>query len=326
MTQTATAFVVDAPGRGSLQTVELPDPAPGDVVVRTLWTGISRGTETTVFTGRVPESERERMRAPFQRGEFPGPVMYGYLNVGVVEQGPAALMGREVFCLSPHQSRYVVPASGVLPLPDGVPARRAVLAGAVETAVTVLWDAEPLVGDRIAVIGGGMIGAAICRLLRALPGVEVTLVDVDESKRDLARSLGVGFATPDDAPAGQDIVINASGSGDGLQLGLRLVADEGEVIEASWYGDREVTLRLGEDFHSRRLSIRASQVGRVPARRRGSRSTRDRLALALLLLRDPAFDTLLTGTSGWQELPDALAALASGRLNALCHTIDWSAP
>jgi threonine dehydrogenase-like Zn-dependent dehydrogenase len=303
--------------------VPLPAPGPDDVLVRALWSGVSRGTETLVFRGLVPAGERERMRAPFQEGDFPGPVKYGYLGVGVVEQGPPALTGRTVFCLHPHQTRYVVPADAVLPVPDGVPARRAVLAGAVETAVNALWDAAPLVGDRVTIVGAGMIGCSVARLVARFPGVEVALVDVDGTRAEVAERLGVGFTGPADAAGGRDLVVHTSGTGEGLQLSLDLLAREGTVVDLSWYGDREVTLRLGGAFHSQRLALRASQVGTVAPARRGSRSTRDRLALALDLLRDPAFDALLTGTSPFDELPDVLGRLSDGSLPALCHTISY---
>ncbi|BDZ52070.1 hypothetical protein GCM10025867_43110 [Frondihabitans sucicola] len=222
----ATAFWVERPGVGALKAQRLPEPGERDVVVRTMHSAVSRGTETTVFTGHVPASERERMRAPFQEGEFGGPVKYGYLNVGRVVEGPQSLRGRVVFTLYPHQSAFVVPADAVVPVPDGVPARRAVLAGAVETAVNVLWDAAPLVGDRITVIGAGMIGCCIARLAQALPGSDVILIDTDESRRAIASRLGAGFATSN-AATGRDVVINASGSADGLQLALELAVTEG---------------------------------------------------------------------------------------------------
>jgi len=320
----ATAFWIDGPGTGTLRPAPLTAPGDGELLVRTLHTGVSRGTETTVLGGRVPQSEHDRMRAPFQEGDFPWPVKYGYLNVGVVEDGPSALRGRTVFTLFPHQSAFVVPVDAVVPVPDAVPARRAVLAGAVETAVTVLWDAAPLLGDRLTVVGAGMIGCSVARLAAGIPGVEVVLVDADPAKRDIAAQLGVGFALPKDAPRDRDIVVNASGAEAGLRLALETVVTEGEVIEASWYGDRPVSLPLGADFHARRLTIRASQVGSVPPRRRGSRTTRDRLALAVDLLRDPAFDALLTGESSWRDLPRVMAALADGRTADLCHTIDWT--
>ncbi len=320
----ATAFWLEAPGRGALRSEAIPDPAAGEVRVRTLYTGISRGTESLVFRGEVPAGERERMRAPFQRGDFPAPVAYGYLNVGVVEQGPLELEGRTVFTLFPHQSAFVVPASAVAVVPVGVPARRAVLAGAVETAVNILWDAAPLVGDRITVIGAGMIGAAVARLAGGIPGADIAVVDVDRAKRQVCDSLGVAYFHPGDAPQDRDLVIDTSGSAAGLQLAIETAATEGEIIEASWFGDRPVELRLGGDFHSRRLTIRSSQVGAVAPRRRASRSTGDRLALAMQLLQDDAFDHLLTGTSPWRDLPAVMADIAAGALPGLCHTIDWS--
>ncbi|GAB3586347.1 zinc-binding alcohol dehydrogenase [Leifsonia lichenia] len=320
----ATAFWTERPGSGSLRSEPVAEPGDGDVLVRTLHTAVSKGTESTVFGGHVPVSEYDRMRAPLQDGDFPWPVKYGYLNVGTVEHGPSGLRGRLVFTLFPHQSAFVVPADAVVPVPEGVPARRAVLAGAVETAVNVLWDAAPLLGDRITVVGAGMIGCSVARLAQRIPGVEVVLVDADPSRRAVAERLGVGFALPEDAPRDRDLVVNASGSEAGLRLALETVVDDGEVIEASWYGDRPVTLTLGADFHVRRLTIRSSQVGAVALRRRARRTTRDRLTLALDLLRDPAFDALLTSASSWRELPQVLAALAEGRTADICHTIDWT--
>lgn len=319
----ATAFWVDAPTQGSLHSEEVGEPGPGDVLVRSLHTGVSRGTESIVFRGEVPATEGDRMRAPFQDGDFPGPVKYGYLNVGIVEHGPRELTGRTVFTLFPHQSVFVVPRSAIAVVPDGVPARRAVLAGAVETAVNILWDAAPLVGDRVSVVGAGMIGCAVARLARGIPGIDVTLVDIDLAKADVCARLGVAYAHPDDAPKDRDVVIDTSGSAGGLQLALETAATEGEIIEASWFGDRAVSLRLGADFHSRRLTIRSSQVGTVAPRRRGTRTTTERLALALELLRDPVFDELLTHESSWRDLPGVLAAIAAGTSPGLCHTIDW---
>jgi threonine dehydrogenase-like Zn-dependent dehydrogenase len=263
------------------------------------------------------------MRAPFQDGELPGPVKYGYLNVGVVEHGPADLLGRTVFCLYPHQTAYLAAASQVLPVPDGVPPRRAVLAGTVETAINALWDVPPLIGDRVSVVGAGMVGCCLARLLAGIPGTRVTLVDVNPDRAETAASLGVDFALPATAADGQDLVLHTSATAAGLQLALDLTADEATVLELSWYGDTEVSLALGGTFHSGRLAIRASQVGRVAPARRASRSGTDRLALALELLRDPAFDALLTGSSRFDELPETMARLAAGELPALCHTISY---
>jgi threonine dehydrogenase-like Zn-dependent dehydrogenase len=319
----ALAFWLRAPGVGEIRPVTLPEPGHDEVMVRTLRSGVSRGTETLVFRGGVPPSQYAAMRAPFQEGDFPGPVKYGYLNVGAVQQGPARLRGRTVFCLYPHQTAYVVPAAAVTVVPEDVPPARAVLAGTVETAVNALWDAAPMLGDRVAVVGAGMVGCCVARLLSRFPGVQVTLVDVDRSRAGVAAAIGAGFALPADAADGRDLVVHASATSEGLQRSLDLLAPEGTVIDLSWYGDSEVRLSLGGAFHSGRLGIRASQVGTVSPARRGRRTTADRLALALELLRDPAFDALVTGQSRFGELPEVMARLAAGSLPALCHTITY---
>ncbi|KAB1149726.1 zinc-binding alcohol dehydrogenase [Streptomyces luteolifulvus] len=323
MNRTARAFWLASPGQGEIRDVALTDPGEDEVLVRTLWSGVSRGTETLVFSGGVPGSQHAAMRAPFQEGEFPAPVKYGYLNVGVVEEGPERLVGQTVFCLYPHQTRYVVPASAVTPLPAGLPAERAVLAGTVETAVNALWDAAPLVGDRIAVVGGGMVGCSVAALLARFPGVRVQLVDADPARAKTAEALGVGFAAPEDALGECDLVVHASATEQGLTRSLELLTAEGTVLELSWYGDRRIGLPLGEAFHSRRLVIRSSQVGTVSPARRSSRTYADRLALALDLLADPALDALVTGECAFEELPDVLPRLASGEIPALCHRVRY---
>jgi len=320
----ARAFWIREPGCGEIRAVGLPQPAPEEVLVRTIRSGISRGTETLVFRGGVPPEQRVRMRAPFQDGDFPGPVKYGYLNVGGVEEGPAELRGRTVFCLYPHQTAYVVPAAAVSVVPDDVPPARAVLAGTVETAINALWDAAPAVGDRAAVVGGGMVGCCIARLLSRYPGVRVTLVDVDSDRGPVAAALGVDFALPEDAPEGLDLVLHTSATSAGLQRSIDLLAPEGTVIDLSWYGTKEVRLSLGGAFHDRRLAIRSSQVGVISPARASRRTMPDRLTLALELLRDPAFDALLSGESHFDELPEVMARLADGSLPALCHTISYA--
>jgi threonine dehydrogenase-like Zn-dependent dehydrogenase len=319
----AHAFWLRAPGCGEIRRVALPEPGREDVLVRTVRSGVSRGTETLVFGGHVPRSQHESMRAPFQEGDFPGPVKYGYLNVGVVEQGPPELRGRTVFCLYPHQTTYVVPAAAVAVVPEDVPPSRAVLAGTVETAVNALWDAGPLIGDRVTVVGAGMVGCCVARLLSRFPAVRVTLVDVDPARADVAAALGAEFALPADAPDSQDLVVHASATSAGLQRSLELLAPEATVIDLSWYGDHDVRLSLGGAFHSKRLAIRASQVGTLAPARGARRTTADRLAVALELLRDSAFDAVITGQSRFCELPDVMAELAAARLPALCHTITY---
>jgi NADPH:quinone reductase-like Zn-dependent oxidoreductase len=320
----ARGFWIVAPGRGGLRRAVLPALAAGNVRVRTLASAISRGTESLVFHGRVPESQFQAMRCPFQEGSFPAPVKYGYAAVGIVEAGPDALVGRRVFCLHPHQDRFDVPADAVLPVPDAVPDARAALAANMETAINALWDAAPLVGDRIAVVGAGVVGCLAASLAARLPGTRVELVDVNPARAPLAAALGCRFAPPGEATCDADLVIHASGSAAGLATALHLAGFEATVLELSWYGDASVAAPLGEEFHSRRLTLRASQVGEVAPARRTRRSRRQRLALALELLADPVYDRLLTGESPFDELPSVLARLAAAPGDALCQIVRYS--
>ena len=321
------AFWTVAPGRGELRRETLPPLRDGDVLVRSLYSAISRGTESLVFRGEVPPSEFQRMRAPFQQGDFPAPVKYGYINVGVVEAGcgaqAEALIGRRVFCLYPHQQAYIVPATAVVALPDAVPSARAVLAANLETAINAVWDASPTLGDRIAVVGGGVLGALVAWLCARIPGTEVELIDLDPSRAALATALGAGFALPDGARENCDLVIHASGAPAGLARALELAGDEATVLEMSWYGQRSVALALGEAFHARRLTLRSSQVGRLPPRQAPRWTYRRRMELALSLLVDSLPDVLISGESDFASLPDTLQRLSSAPAGALCHRIRY---
>lgn len=264
------------------------------------------------------------MRAPFQEGSFPAPVKYGYINVGVIEAGPAALVGRPIFALYPHQTRYVVPASAVHALPEGLPARRALLAANMETALNIVWDAKLSVGDRIAVIGGGVVGCLAAWIAGGVRGCQVELVDINPSRRPVAGTLGVEFAAPEAASGDADVVIHASGSAEGLQLALTLAAFEARIVEASWYGSRAVSLPLGHAFHSRRLTLTSSQVGTIAGPQRARWDTRRRMALALDLLKVPALDVLLDGRSAFDDLPRTMIAVADRASEMLCHCVDYA--
>lgn len=324
MTDEARAFWVVAPGRGEIRSESLLGPSDDEVVVRALFSGVSRGTEALVFGGHVPESEWARMRAPFQIGDFPSPVKYGYASVGRVESGPSELRGRCVFVLHPHQTRYIVPSSAVHLLPADVPPERAVLAANLETALNGLWDGRPHLGDRIVVIGAGTVGCLAAWLATRVPGCEVELVDINPRRARTALALGVRFCLPEEVGHEADLVIHASGSAEGLQLALTVAAVEATIVELSWYGDRVVPLPLGGAFHSKRLTIASSQVGRVAVAQRPRWDTRRRMQLALRLLRDASLDALITGESQFDEMPALMTSLSSAPGDTLCHRIRYS--
>jgi 2-desacetyl-2-hydroxyethyl bacteriochlorophyllide A dehydrogenase len=318
---TARAFWIVDKGRGELRSEELPPLGDHDVLVKARFSGVSRGTERLVYSGRVPDSERERMRAPFQAGSFPFPVKYGYVSVGRVLAGARALVGRDVFCLHPHQTAYVVPSASVVPLPEHVPAARAVLAANMETAVNGLWDGELAMGDRVAVVGAGVVGCLVAYLATRHPGTSVTLVDIDARKAKVADALGARFALPHAAPREADVVFHASGSPEGLLNALELAAPEARIVELSWYGDRQVTLPLGQGFHAKRLNIRSSQVGAISPGHRARWNHTRRLALALELLGDDVLDWLITSECPFDSLPEAMSELSGADAFELCKRV-----
>jgi len=291
--------------------------------VRTRFSGISRGTEATVFRGGVPRSQHQTMRAPFQEGDFPAPVKYGYASVGEVLEGPPELEGRTVFCLYPHQDLYRVPAEAVVPLPAGVPAKRAVLAANMETALNASWDAEPFPARRILVVGAGVVGMLAGWLLERRADATVTVFDIDRTRADAAAALGLTFSNAPPRGTEADLVVHASGSEAGLRTALANAGPEATILELSWYGDRPVSLPLGEAFHSRRLTLKSSQVGRIPPHRAADWDHRRRLASALELLADPRLDALISGESPFEELPETMARLARNGTGVLCHRIRY---
>jgi len=311
------------PGRAEIRPATPALVEAGHLVVRALVSGISRGTESLVFQGKVPESEWARMRAPFQEGDFPFPVKYGYAMVGVVEDGPEERIGERVFSLYPHQNWFQIPAEAAVVVPDAVSTERAALAPQMETALNATWDAAPRIGDRIAVVGGGVIGCLVAYLCAQLPGTEVTLIDTEPGRRFVAERLGVGFAVASDILSiGCDLVFHASSSQQGLDLALGLAGFEATVVELSWYGATPVTIGLGGAFHSQRLSLISTQVGSVATARRARWTHARRLAKALALCADPALDALVEDETSFAELPLRLPAIL-GQPGALCHLVRY---
>jgi hypothetical protein len=317
----AQALWYTSAGQAELRDETVAAPGPDEISVEALHGAVSRGTESLVFNGRVPSSEFDRMRAPFMSGSFPFPVKYGYSTVGRIVDG--INRGLAVFTLHPHQSLFTLPAAAAVAVPDKVPPSRAILAANMETALNALWDGAPGPADRIAVIGAGVVGALVAYLCGRIPGTQVTLVDIDPARELLAGKLGVRFAAPKDAPHDCDIVFHTSGSGAGLTTAINLAGDEAKIIEISWYGDSDIALPLGGAFHSRRLTIISSQVGKIAPSHRPRWPYARRLAAALDLLRDDRLDALIAPSIAFTDLPAHLPRILALGSGVLCQRIDY---
>ena len=319
MTDPARALWITAAGTAELRATEI-SPRDGEVEIRTLYSGISRGTERLVFAGGVPAAEHDTMRAPFQEGAFSFPVKYGYSAVGEVMSGDLA--GQTIFALFPHQTRFALPEGAVHIVPEDVPAGRAILAANMETALTILWDARVGPGDRVAVVGCGVVGALAGYLAARIPGTEVSLVDIDPARAELAEALGCAFALPDAAEGDADVVIHASATNAGLATAIDLAGVEATLVEASWYGTATSTVPLGGRFHQRRLRIVGSQVGRIPAHRSPRWTHARRLQKALSLLTDPRLDALISAETRFSDLAQDYAAILADPAT-LCHRVRY---
>jgi len=321
--EVAQALWYSGPGQAEIRQESLGPPETGEVRVRALYGAVSRGTEALVLAGRVPQSEFERMRAPFMAGNFPFPVKYGYATVGRIEGGTEALLGRTVFTLHPHQNIFNIAASAAMVLPENLPPQRAVLAANMETALNAVWDAAPGPADRIAIVGAGVVGSLVAYLCGRIPGAEVTLVDINPARAELAQTLGVSFAMPETATGDCDLVVHASGHAAGLGTALALAGEEATVLELSWYGDASVAALLGGGFHSRRLRLVSSQVGRIAPSHRPRWTHGRRLAAALALLADARLDALLAPAVAFQDLAQRLPDILDASSGVLCQLIAY---
>jgi hypothetical protein len=312
-----------APEKVELRSESLKPLKDGEVRVRALFGALSRGTESLVYRGEIPESEYQRMAAPWMGGTFPYPVKYGYCHVGRIEDGPAYWIGQLVFALRPHESMYVADLMDVVPLQVGLTPERAVLSANMETALNAVWDASPGPGDQILVVGGGVVGCLIAYLCAGLKGANVTLVDINPERASVATALGVQFALPQNAPTECDVVFHCSASAAGLATAIDAAGEEALVLELSWFGNREISLSLGGAFHSRQIRLQSSQVGHISATRRPRWTHRRRLQAAMGMLIDERLDVLLTHSVDFEDLPHQLPNLLSSKSQALCSLIRY---
>ncbi|HSQ79372.1 MAG TPA: zinc-binding alcohol dehydrogenase [Candidatus Bathyarchaeia archaeon] len=316
----ARAFWLTRKGRGALKAETLDYPGGDWCVVRAMFSAVSPGTERLVAMDRVPAALRQEMRCPYMGGRFPFPVKYGYSLVGEVVQGPAELRGRVVHVLHPHQDFCVVRAKDVRPLPAGVPPARATLASNLETAITAAWDAEVMIGERILVVGFGVVGSLVARVLALGPAFEVTVAETRPDRRRLAESLG--FRVAEGRGEGHfDLAFDTSGAAAGLRSAVESVGLEGRVVAVSWFGTAPVPLDLGGTFHSRRKRIIGSQVSRLPGGLGPRWDTARRTELVFRLLERPEFDLHVGPAVSFTELPKTYGSLVGRRPQGLSPLI-----
>ncbi|MGI9350414.1 MAG: zinc-dependent alcohol dehydrogenase [Rhizobiaceae bacterium] len=319
-------------GKGIIEYAQLIDIKDENVTLKTLYSGISKGTESLVFNGNVPESEWTRMQCPFMTGSFAFPITYGYACVcEVMECGKAVEnleLGDRVFILHPHQDLMCVPASACHKLPDIIPTKRGVLSANMETGLNSVWDAEISGKPACAVIGAGVVGLMTAHALRETTGVSPIVLDVNPAKEKIISKLGFNFANPSrhtDLNLPEfEFLFHTSASSEGLQTAIDLAGFEARIVELSWYGEKPVSLLLGGAFHSKRLRIIASQVGSIAPAMRAELDQSERIKQAMALLDDPRLDSLLETEIEFSEVPDHLHDLLGPQSDILCQVIRYT--
>ena len=283
---------------------------PGYCTVQSQYSLVSTGTERLVATGNVPTSLHESMKVPYLEGSFSFPIKYGYSLVGRVTQGPLDWPGKLVHLLHPHQTACSVRSSDLFIVPKEVPPLRATLASNLETALTALWDAQVMVGDKVLVVGFGMIGALVARLLQGIPAVSLYVYDTDPRRVMMAEQAGFTLAAS--ALDDFDIAFHSSSSEAGLQTSIDAVGTEGKVIELSWYGTQPVQVHLGGSFHQQRKQLISSQVSSLPVHRRARWNFRRRKEVVFELLKNDAFDQHITEVVSFEQLPTLFDRIRQG--------------
>ncbi|MDQ3981912.1 MAG: zinc-binding alcohol dehydrogenase [Actinomycetota bacterium] len=313
MSARALEFV--APHQVRVVDTDVPDPARGQIVVRTLYSGISAGTELLAYRGDVDPQLSVDETIGSLGGTFSYPFRYGYSCVGVVERSSHSIpSGTLVFVFHPHQDRFVCSGRDAVVV-SGVDPRLATMFPLVETGLQITLDADSVFGEIVLVMGLGTVGLLTSSLLKRA-GARVVATDPSQVRRDLADELGVETIAPDDLRrrfgGGVPLVVEVSGNPDALAAALGLLGHEGTALVASWYGTKPVILPLGGDFHRRRLTIRSTQVSTIPARLAPRWTIEGRRRLVTQLLGELPLKDLATHEFAFDRAQDAFAALDRG--------------
>lgn len=322
----ARALEFTAPYEVRVVEVEVEEPRDHELLVRSLYSGISSGTELLAFRGEVDPLLPLDESIGALGGTFSYPFRYGYSCVGAVEEPASELpAGTLVFAFHPHQDVFVVSSADVVVLRDIDP-RTATMLPLVETALQITLDAGPVLDEPVVVMGLGCVGL-LASLLLQRSGARVLGVDPSGVRRRVAEDLEIAAVPPDQARDGlldlaaveqSSLVVEVSGNPDALAAAMPLLAHEGVALVASWYGTKPVVLSLGAEFHRRRLTIRSTQVSTIPARLSDRWTVERRRAEALRLAGTLPLKRLATHEFDFSRATDAFAALARGE-EAVVH-------
>ncbi|MEM9671559.1 MAG: zinc-binding alcohol dehydrogenase [Bacteroidota bacterium] len=305
----------------SIRSQSLPPLKTDECLIESLFSLVSSGTETLVANGQVPAELQDSMQVPYMEGSFGFPLKYGYSLVGKVIEGSENLVDRYVHLLHPHQQHCVVKETDVTVIPEGIPPQRAVLASNLETALNAVWDSHLSAGDRVLVVGMGLIGSLVALLASQFPATQIRVAETDPTRQSLAREQGFSLYDPSDTPF--DVAFHSSGSSTGLQTAIDAVGYEGQVIELSWYGTRSAEVKLGGSFHQQRKQIISSQVSQLPAHRQARWDYRRRKQTVLDLLQDDGWDDFLTATVDFTDVPALFDQLRLGDRSQLSWTLRY---
>ena len=277
------SYWIDKKNKGYFKFGEISSINSNEIVVKTLFSGISYGTEKLVYSGKVPKSQRNLMKCPYQEGDFGNDIKYGYINVGKVVDGDKSYLGNNIFSLYPHQDFYKIPSNEALIIPNKIPLSRCLLIPNLETAINAVWDTLPSAGDRILVIGAGIVGLLTAYLINKIPGVNLFIVDKDPSKRKITKKLGINFLDAIPKKFDARFIYECTGDHRILNSLKNNITVNSTICVLSWYGDKKSDIALGENFFSKRAKLIMSQVSKIsPARYDLNNQDRRKIALDIL--------------------------------------------
>lgn len=294
-----------------------------EVLLRTLTSGISLGTEKKVAEGQVPANISEMMHVPYMTGDFGFPLGYGYSLVGQVIEGGNEWLGLRVHLMHPHQDVCIVKKSDLMKVPGDISDAKATLISNMETALNGYWDGEIKPKDRILIIGFGQIGALLSGILKIKVSNPIQIFEKDQKRREIAESMGL--ETVDEiSQASYDIVYNTAGNAQAIEASFKALKFEGRLIELSWYGDKKVSINLGSDFHIKRLKMISSQVSHLPKRMMRNWNFEKRKKAVIELLQNPWYDQFPIQAIPFNESPQFFDQLRNNKTPELAYYLKYS--